>query len=141
MAYLFRSEMWNGQLEEACQSCSNQRTEYRKGVKIEDKIISKYSSILSVGPLKKFYTSPPDRPVHSGTNSASLGSILATQQLSGKTITHIFTTVYSQVLIYKPEWTEASWSVQKCPNFETVIKGDSNPGSLDCESCILPLSY
>ena len=25
--------------------------------------------------------------------------------------------------------------------FETVAKGDSNPGSLDCESGILPLSY
>ena len=30
---------------------------------------------------------------------------------------------------------------EKCPIFETVAKGDSNPGSLDCESGILPLSY
>ena len=30
---------------------------------------------------------------------------------------------------------------EKCPIFETVGKGDSNPGSLDCESGILPLSY
>ena len=28
-----------------------------------------------------------------------------------------------------------------CPIFETVAKGDSNPGSLDCESGVLPLSY
>ena len=27
------------------------------------------------------------------------------------------------------------------PNFEMVAKGDSNPGSLDCESGVLPLSY
>ena len=30
---------------------------------------------------------------------------------------------------------------EKCPIFETVAKGDSNPGSLDCECGILPLSY
>ena len=33
------------------------------------------------------------------------------------------------------------WRERKCPIFETVAKGDSNPGSLDCESIILPLSY
>ena len=27
------------------------------------------------------------------------------------------------------------------PNLQNVAKGDSNPGSLDCESHILPLSY
>ena len=33
------------------------------------------------------------------------------------------------------------WRERKCPIFETVAKGDSNPGSLDCESSVLPLSY
>ena len=33
------------------------------------------------------------------------------------------------------------WRERKCPIFETVAKGDSNPGSLDCESGVLPLSY
>ena len=33
------------------------------------------------------------------------------------------------------------WRERKCPNFETVAKVDSNPGSLDCESGTLPLSY
>ena len=33
------------------------------------------------------------------------------------------------------------WRERKCPIFETVAKGDSNPGSLDCESDILALSY
>ena len=33
------------------------------------------------------------------------------------------------------------WRERKCPIFDTVAKQDSNPGSLDCESGILPLSY
>ena len=33
------------------------------------------------------------------------------------------------------------WRERKCPIFETVSKGDSNPDSLDCESGILPVSY
>ena len=33
------------------------------------------------------------------------------------------------------------WRERKRPIFETVAKGDSNTGSLDCESGILPLSY
>ena len=42
-------------------------------------------SIQSIGPLKALYTSPPCGPIHSGTNSTSLRSILATQQLRAKT--------------------------------------------------------
>ena len=45
----------------------------------------------------------PGRPVHSGTNSASLGSILATQQLGAKTSHSHFNTVSSQVLICTAE--------------------------------------
>ena len=33
------------------------------------------------------------------------------------------------------------WRERKCQIFERVAKEDSNPGSLDCESGILPLSY
>ena len=33
------------------------------------------------------------------------------------------------------------WRERKCPLFETVAKRDSNPGSLDYESGVLPLSY
>ena len=33
------------------------------------------------------------------------------------------------------------WRERKCTIFETLAKGDSNPGSLDCESGILKLSY
>ena len=35
----------------------------------------------------------------------------------------IKTTVYSQGLIYTPEWTEVSWRERKCPSFETAAKG------------------
>ena len=46
-------------------------------------------------------------PVHSSTNSISLVSILAKQQLRANTnlFNHISTTVYSQTLIYTAEWT------------------------------------
>ena len=33
------------------------------------------------------------------------------------------------------------WGERTCPIFETIAKGGSNPGSLDCESGVLPLSY
>ena len=46
------------------------------------KCMFKMYVFMSVGPL---YTSPPSRPVHSGTNSTSVGSIIAMQQLRAKT--------------------------------------------------------
>ena len=84
----------------------------------------------------------PDRPVHSDTNSASPGSILVRQQLRSKTKSLTYPPLsiarYSFIQLSQlgPQWIE-----RKCPIFETVSKGDSNPGSLDCESGILPLSY
>ena len=83
----------------------------------------------------------PDRPAHSDTNYASPGSIVAMQQL-------FTTTKYSHLHhgIARCSFIQLSqqgrqWRERKCPIFETVAKGDSNPGSLDCESGILPLSY
>ncbi len=84
----------------------------------------------------------PGRPVHSDANSASPGSILVRQQLRAKTISltcpplSIARYSFIQLSQLGPQWTE-----RKCPIFETVAKGDSNAGSLDCESCILPRSY
>ena len=84
----------------------------------------------------------PGRPVHSDTNSASPGSILVRQQLRAKTKSltcpplSIARYSFIQLSQLGPQWRE-----QKCPIFETVAKGDSNPGSLDCKSGILPLSY
>ena len=71
--------------------------------------------------------------------SASPGSILARQQLRAKTKSLTFPPLsiarYSFIQLSVCEVNE------KCPIFETVAKGDSNPGSLDCESGVLPLSY
>ena len=74
--------------------------------------------------------SSPGRPVHSDTNSASLGSILATHQLSTKTnhSHYISTAFHSQILIYTAEWTKASWRERKCPNFKMVAKRGLKPG-------------
>ena len=80
----------------------------------------------------------PDRPIHSDTNSASPGSILVRQQLRAKTkpLTFPPLSIARYSFIQLSQWRE-----RKCPNFETVAKRDSNPGSPDCESGILPLSY
>ena len=56
--------------------------------------------------------------------------------IAQRLFTHMSTTVYSQVLIYTAEWRERKYQI-----FKTVAKGDSNSGSLDCESGILPVSY
>ena len=79
---------------------------------------------------------------HSDTNSASPGSILAMQQLRAKAKSLTFPPLsiarYSFIQLSQL-WRQ--WRERKCPIFETVTKRDSNPGSLDCESGILPLSY
>ena len=82
------------------------------------------------------------RPAHSGTNSTSQGSILATQQLRAKTIhSHFHLPSIARYSFIQLSELGRQWRERKCPNFETVAKGDSNPGSLDCESGMLPLSY
>ena len=67
--------------------------------------------------------------------SASPGSILARQQLRAKTESLTFPPLsiarYSFIQLSRLRRREVN---EKCPIFETVAKGDSNPGSLDCES-------
>ena len=65
---------------------------------------------------------PSGRPVHSDTNSTSLGSIqpLCNYCTKTKLFTHISSDVCSQVLSYRAECTGASWRGRKCTNFETV---------------------
>ena len=58
----------------------------------------------------------PGRPVHSDTNSASPGSILAMQQLRATTKSLTFPPVYSQVLVYTAESTGASMERTKMPS-------------------------
>ncbi len=70
------------------------------------------------------------------------GSILAMLQLRAKTKSLTFPPLsrarYSFIQLSEQG---RQWRERKCPIFETVTKGDSNPGSLDWESGILPLSY
>ena len=74
--------------------------------------------------------------------SASPGSILARQQLRAKTKSLTFLPLsiarYSFIQLSQQG---RQWRERKCPIFEMVPKGDSNAGSHDCESGILPLSY
>ena len=103
-----------------------------------------YSAVSSPLDRSKRFTlfALSDRPVHSDTNSASPGSILAMQQLHATTKSLTFPPLsiarYSFIQLSQQE---RQWRERKCRIFETVAKGDSNPGSLDCESGILPLSY
>ena len=83
-----------------------------------------YSAVSS--PLdrsKRFTLSSPGRPVHSDTVLGFSWKHSSHAAIAKRLFTHISTTVYSQVLIYTAESTEASWSERKCPNFETVTTG------------------
>ena len=101
-----------------------------------------YNAISSWTAQSALHFSSPGRRVHSDTNSASPGSIIATLQLRAKTKSLTFPPLsiarYSFIQLCQ---LGRQWRERKCPIFETVAKGDSNPGSLDCESGILPLSY
>ena len=81
--------------------------------------------------------------VHSDTNSASPGSILVRQQLRATTKhSHFHHSLYAGIhFIYTAESTGTSMERMKIANLRNGSKGDSNPGSLDCEPGILPLSY
>ena len=73
--------------------------------------------------------------------SASLGSILAMQQLRND-----YSLTFPPLPIARYSFIQLSrqgrqWRERKMPNLRNGSKGDSNPGSLDCESGILPLSY
>ena len=77
-----------------------------------------YSAVSS--PLdrsKRFTLSSPGRPVHSDTVLGFSWKHSSHAAIAQRLFTHISTTVYSQVLIYTAESTEASWSERKCPNF------------------------
>ena len=68
----------------------------------------------------------PDRPVHSATNSASPGSILATQQLRAKTKSLTFPTLsIARYSLLQLSQQVRQWRERKCPIFEMVAKGDS----------------
>ena len=103
-----------------------------------------YSAVSSPLDRWKRFTlfASPGTPVHSDTNSASPGSIQARQQLRAKAKSLTFPPLsivrYSFIQLSEQG---RQWRERTCPIFETVAKRDSNPGSLDCESGILPLNY
>ena len=68
--------------------------------------------------------SSPDSPLHSVTNSASLGSILAMQQLRAttKSLTFPPLSIARYSFIQQSEQGR-QWRERKCTNFETVEKG------------------
>ena len=70
------------------------------------------------------------------------GSILARQQLRAKAKSLTFPPLsIARCSFIQLSEQGRQCRERKCPIFETVTKRDSNPGSLDCESGILPLSY
>ena len=114
-------------------------------LKRKKKVVFLYSAVSSPSDRSKHFTlfASPGRPVHSDTNSASPGSILARQQLRAttKSLTcpPLSMARYSFIQLLSQQWRQ--WRERKCPIFDTLAKQDSNPGSLDCEYGILPLSY
>ena len=93
-----------------------------------------YSAVSSPLDRSKSFTlfAFPGRPVHSNTNSASPGSILARQLLRAKTKSLTFPPLsiagYSLIQLSKlgRQWRERT----KMPNLRNGSRGDSNPGSL-----------
>ena len=87
-------------------------------------------------------TQAPHNVVHSDTNSASPGSILAMQQLRAttKSLTCPPLSIARYSFIQLSQLGH-QWRERKCPVFETEAKRDSNPDSLDGKSGILLLSY
>ena len=63
----------------------------------------------------------PGRPVHSDTNSASLGRVLAMQQLHAKAKSLTFPPL--SIARYSFIQLGCQWRERKCPIFETVANG------------------
>ena len=79
------------------------------GIKVKGKGMVLYSAVSS--PLdrsKRFTLSSPGRPVHSDTVFGFSWKHSSHAAIAQRLFTHISTTVYSQVLIYTAESTEAS---------------------------------
>ena len=79
----------------------------------------------------------PDRLVHSGSNSASLGSSLAMLQLLREDCSHFHHRLYPATHLY----SSVNWDIverTKMPILRNGIKVDSKLGCLDCGSSIIP---
>ena len=81
-------------------------------------------SIQSVGQLNALYTSPvADLLILTPTRLPWEVFYPCSNYAPRTPFTHISTVVYSEVLIYTAEWTEASRRERKYPSFETVARG------------------
>ena len=85
-------------------------------------------------------TLPPGRPIHSDTNSASPGSILAMHQLRAMTKSLAFPPL-SMAMYSFIQLSGHHGETENAQTLKRWQREDSNPGCLDCESGILPLSY
>ena len=89
--------------------------------------ISLYSAVSSQLDRSKRFTlfASPVRPVHSDTNSASPQLRANAKSLTCPPLS-IARYPFIQLSEQGRQWRERKWQI-----FETVAKGDSNPGSLD----------
>ena len=90
---------------------------------------------------KRFTLYIPDRPVHSDTISASLGSIQPYAAINARRLlVHIPNIIYSQVLIFIKLSELEQCRVKNLPRVLTPQPG-FEPGSRSLESEALPLSH
>ena len=102
MCACFHGRVWAVRLRDGVYVCV-----YKKKVKKKGMVL--YSAISS--PLdrsKRFTLSSPGRPVHSDTVLGFSWKHSSHAAIAQRLFTHISTTVYSQVLIYTAESSEAS---------------------------------
>ena len=101
-------------------------------LKTKKRYVFIWPSIQSFGPLKALYTFPPLADLFISTPT----------RLLLKALSHAAITRNDYSLTFPPRsiarYSFMQLSERKWPNFETVVKGDSNPCSLDCESGVLP---
>ena len=136
LGLIYMLKMGNIQRWEIGWFCINRYVTEFRAVKVKVKVVT-YSAVSSPSDRSERYTlfALPGRPVHSDTNSASPGSILAMKQLRAttKSLTCPPLSIARYSFIQLSQLGR-QWRERKCTIFETVAKGDSNPGSLDCES-------
>ena len=95
---------------------------------------SAQSMNIIIHPLVDLFIPRPTRLLWQAVSHAAITA----QRLFTHTFPPLSTSRYSFIA----EWTGASWNQQKCPqSFLNGSKMDLNPGSLDCESCVLLLTY
>ena len=101
----FIARPWSKIGADLCQKNKNKKTKTKK----QKQSMVLYSAVSS--PLdrsKRFTLSSPGRPVHSDTVLGFSWKHSSHAAIAQRLFTHISTTVYSQVLIYTAESTEAS---------------------------------